>query len=169
LLRIAECGSLNRMSKLNANELRFEYDDDDPDGFRAGLKRFGKTLGAAATGMSIYELPPGQAICPYHYEYGEEEWLVVLEGAPSLRTPAGTSALEPWDVCVFPVGPQGAHGVRNETEDIVRVLMFSEVRHPAATVYPDSDKVGVWTGNEDDSAMFRRGSKVEYYTDEPGV
>jgi uncharacterized cupin superfamily protein len=77
--------------------------------------------------------------------------------------------LEPWDVCVFPAGREGAHGVRNETDDIVRVLMFSEVMHPAATVYPDSDKIGVWTGNEDDSGMFRRGSKVEYYTDEPGI
>ena len=79
------------------------------------MKRFGKKLGAAATGMSIYELPPGQAICPYHYEYAEEEWLVVLEGTPTLRTPEGSSELAPWDVCVFPVGPGGAHGVRNES------------------------------------------------------
>ena len=47
--------------------------------------------------------------------------------------------------------------------------MFSDVKWPAATVYPDSDKVGVWVGNEDDSAMFRRATKVEYYTDEPGL
>ena len=157
------------MSKLNANELQFEYDTEDPEGFRAGMKRFGKTLGASATGMSIYELPPGQAICPYHYEYAEEEWLVVLEGTPTLRTPAGTSRLEPWDVCVFPVGPDGAHSVRNETDEVARVLMFSDVKHPAATVYPDSDKIGIWTGNEDDTAMFRRATKVEYFTDEPGT
>ena len=157
------------MSKLNVSELDFEYDPEDPEGFRAGMKRFGKRLGAAATGMSIYELPPGQAICPYHYEYAEEEWLVVLEGTPTLRTPEGASELAPWDVCVFPVGPGGAHGVRNESASVARVLMFSEVKWPAATVYPDSDKIGVWTGNDDDSAMFRRASKVEYYTDEPGV
>ena len=157
------------MSKLNASELDFEYDPDDPEGFRAGMKRFGKKLGAAATGMSIYELPPGQAICPYHYEYAEEEWLVVLEGTPTLRTVDGESVLAPWDVCVFPVGPSGAHGVRNETSEPARVMMFSDVKWPAATVYPDSDKVGVWTGNEDDNAMFRRATKVEYYTDEPGL
>ncbi len=156
------------MSKLNASELDFEYDPEDPEGFRAGMKRFGKQLGAAATGMSIYEIPPGQAICPYHYEYAEEEWLIVLEGTPTLRTPEGSSALEPWDVCVFPVGPSGAHGVRNEGSSVVRVMMFSEVKWPAATVYPDSDKIGVWTGNDDDNAMFRRATKVEYFTDEPG-
>ena len=167
--RAAACGSLHGMSKLNASEMEFEYDAEDPEGFRAGMKRFGKKLGAAVTGMSIYEIPPGQAICPYHYEYAEEEWLVVLEGTPTLRTPEGSSELAPWDVCVFPVGPSGAHGVRNEGSSVARVMMFSEVKWPAATVYPDSDKIGVWTGNDDDSAMFRRATKVEYYTDEPGL
>ena len=150
------------MNKLNVSELEFEYDADDPDGFRSGLKRFGKRLGAAATGMSIYELPPGQAICPYHYEYAEEEWLVVLEGTPTLRTPSGSSVLSPWDVCLFPVGPDGAHGVRNETSGVVRVMMFSEVRTPAVTVYPDSDKIGAFTGN-DDTALFPRSARVEYF------
>ena len=157
------------MNKLNVSELEFAYDPEDPEGFRAGMKRFGKKLGAAVTGMSIYELPPGQAICPYHYEYAEEEWLVVLEGTPSLRTPNGSSQLAPWDLCVFPTGPAGAHKVTNETSETVRVMMFSEVKTPAATVYPDSDKIGVFVGNEDDTAMFRRREKVEYYTDEPGV
>jgi len=150
------------MNKLNVSELEFEYDADDPEGFRSGLKRFGKRLGAAATGMSIYELPPGQAICPYHYEYAEEEWLVVLEGTPTLRTPSGSSVLSPWDVCLFPVGPDGAHGVRNETSAVVRVMMFSEVRTPAVTVYPDSDKIGAFTGN-DDTALFPRSARVEYF------
>ncbi|MBC7461656.1 MAG: hypothetical protein H7287_09875 [Thermoleophilia bacterium] len=39
----------------------------------------------------------------------------------------------------------------------------------AATVYPDSDKVGIWTGNPDDDGLFRRASRVEYFTDQPGV
>jgi len=162
-------GSLQGMNKLNVSEMDFEYDAEDPDGFKAGMKRFGKRLGAAVTGMSIYELPPGQAICPYHYEYAEEEWLVVLEGTPTLRTPSGSSVLAPWDVCVFPTGPDGAHGVRNETDATARVMMFSEVKTPAATVYPDSDKIGVFVGNEQDTGLFRRREAVEYYTDEPGV
>ena len=159
------------MSRLNANDGDFEYEADDPEGFKAGMKRFGKTLGASTTGVSIYELPPGQAICPYHYEYAEEEWLVVLEGTPTLRTPEGSSQLQPWDVCFFPTGPEGAHGVRNETNTTARVMMFSDLKWPAATVYPDSDKVGIHIPepNREDGGMFRRSSKVEYFTDEPGV
>jgi len=68
------------MPRLNIASPEFHYDDADPEGFRAGMFRFGPKLGAKETGASVYELPPGQSICPYHYEYGEEEWLLVLEG-----------------------------------------------------------------------------------------
>jgi uncharacterized cupin superfamily protein len=155
------------MDIVNVDELDYGFDSSDPEGFRAGMKRLGPLVGAQRTGMSLYELPPGQAICPYHYEYGEEEWLVVLEGEPTLRLPEGTRRLRPWDVCAFPVGPDGAHGVRNETDAVVRVLMFSEVRVPAATVYPDSDKIGIWTGNKADDVMVPRTAGVPYYDAEP--
>lgn len=146
----------------------FAYDPDDPDGFRSGMLRMGKQLGADQLGASVYELPPGQAICPYHHEYAEEEWLIVLEGRPTLRHPEGRDVLEQWDVVVFPTGPEGAHGVRNETDAPVRVLMFSTVRHPAATVYPDSDKIAIWTGNKNDDVIVKRASGVDYFEGEAG-
>jgi hypothetical protein len=37
---------------------------------------------------------------------------------------------------------------------------------PTATVYPDSDKVGIWTGDPESSLLARRSSKVEYYDGE---
>jgi uncharacterized cupin superfamily protein len=154
------------MRRLNVAAPRFEYDGEDPEGFRSGIARLGKLLGAKETGISVYEIPPGQSICPYHYEVGEEEWLLVLEGTPTLRDPEGSEQLDPWDVVLFPRGPEGAHGVRNETEESVRVLMFSTVIHPTATVYPDSDKIGIWTGNPADDVMVRKGSSVDYYDGE---
>ena len=39
-----------------------------PDGFRRNSTRVGALLGATQTGLSVYELPPGQAVSPYHYE-----------------------------------------------------------------------------------------------------
>jgi uncharacterized cupin superfamily protein len=154
------------MRKINIASPDFTYDGDDPEGFRAGMFRFGQLVGATRTGTTVYELSPGQAICPYHYEYGEEEWLIVLAGRPTLRRPDGSETLEPWDVVCFPPGPDGAHGVRNDTDETVRVLMYSTVSHPAATVYPDSDKIGIWTGNRDDDLMVRRSSGVDYYAGE---
>ncbi len=154
------------MNRTNIANPSFEYDADDPEGFRSGLARLGPQLGATRTGTSIYELPPGQALCPYHYEWAEEEWLVVLEGRPTLREPDGTTELEPWDIVCFPPGPQGAHGLRNETGDTVRVMMYSTVVYPAVTVYPDSDKIGVWTADRSDNVMVRRSSGVDYFDGE---
>lgn len=156
------------MRKVNIRSPEFSYDADDPDGFKAGMFRFGPLLGAKQMGASVYELPPGEALCPYHYEYAEEEWLLVLEGTATVRHPEGSEELEPWDVACFEPSPDGAHQVRNDSEETVRIMMFSTVVHPAATVYPDSDKIAVWTGNKDDDLIVRRSAGVDYYDGEPG-
>jgi uncharacterized cupin superfamily protein len=146
----------------------FTYDPADPEGFRAGMFRLGPDLGAEATGTSLYEIPPGQALCPYHYEYGEEEWMLVLEGRPTVRTPEGTEQLERLEIVFFTTGPSGAHQVRNDTDDPVRILMWSNVVLPTATAYPDSDKIGVWTGDKAEDAIVPRSSAVDYYAGESG-
>ncbi len=154
------------MQKITIANPQFEYDPEDMDGFKCGMFRVGKTLGAKQTGTSVYQIPSGQALCPYHYEYGEEEWLLVLEGRPSVRHPGGTDQLDQWDLVFFATGPEGAHRIQNDTDETVRVMMYSTVTHPAATVYPDSDKIGIWTGNPDDDVIVKRSSGVEYYEGE---
>ncbi|HEX8159642.1 MAG TPA: cupin domain-containing protein [Solirubrobacteraceae bacterium] len=154
------------MRRVNLAEPDFTYDDSDPDGFHGAMFRVGPQLGARRTGATLYEIPPGQAVCPYHYEYGEEEWLLVLDGRPSVRDPEGTQQLQAHDMVFFPTGPEGAHKVLNETDETARVLMWSTVVLPTATVYPDSDKIGVWTGHPDDDIMVERSSGVDYYRGE---
>ncbi len=154
------------MRHVNVASPKFTYDPEDAEGFRAGTFRCGPDVGASRLGATVYELPPGEAVCPYHYEYSEEEWLLVLEGRPTVRHAEGSEQLSPWDVVCFPVGPEGAHGVRNETDETVRVLMFSEVEYPAVTVYPDSDKIGVYTPGRRDNVIVRRSSSVDYYDGE---
>ena len=151
------------MQRVNLSSPSFKYDSSDPEGYRSGMYRMGADLGATETGTSIYELPPGQAVCPYHYEHAEEEWLLVLEGRPSVRTPDGTEQLDPLDIVFFPRGPEGAHQVRNDTADVVRVLMWGSVVYPAVSVYPDSDKIGVWTKDRVDNILVTRDSGVEYF------
>ncbi len=151
------------MRRLSISDPDFAYGADDPEPFRAGMFRLGTQVGARDTGMSVYELPPGQALCPYHYEYGEEEWLLVLEGRPTVRAADATEELSPFDVVFFPKGPEGAHQVRNDSDRPVRVLMWSSVVHPTATAYPDSDKVGVWTGDKAEDLMTTRASAVGYF------
>jgi uncharacterized cupin superfamily protein len=94
----------------------------------------------------VYELRPGKRVCPYHWHFGEEEWLLVVSGAPTLRTPEGEQVLRAWDVAVFVTGEAGAHEVRNDTDEPVRVVMLSSVSDPEVCVYPDSGKVSAHAG-----------------------
>jgi uncharacterized cupin superfamily protein len=120
-----------------------------------------RAVGSADTLMFIYDLEPGQSQGPYHYEY-EEEWLLVIDGTVVLRTPDGEHTLERGDLVWFPAGPAGAHKLTNRSESSARTLMFSNSRAPAVSVYPDSDKIGVFPGNEADELIFKRSTAVPW-------
>ena len=132
-----------------------------PDGFRRNSTRVGTLLGAARTGLSVYELPPGQAIGPYHYQDPAEEWLLVVSGTPTLRHPGGEDQLEAWDIVFFPSGPAGAHLVRNSSESPARVAMFSSIAEVGAVVYPDSDMIQIFTTDGEDDLVVKRSSAVD--------
>ena len=152
------------MARANVFTSEFEYDGDDPDGYRAGMARVGKQAGGEELAVKLFEIPPGQSLCPYHYEY-VEEWLIVLDGAVIVRVPDGEQRLERGDVVRYPAGPDGAHKVTAAGADAARVLMFSSATEPAVAVYPDSDKIGVWPGNRQDNAMLRREDGHREYWD----
>jgi len=119
-------------------------DESDPPGFQARAAQLGPMLGAARVGMTVYELPPGQAVCPYHFHWGDEEWLIVVAGTPTVRTPEGETVLDAGDVVCFPVGPAGAHRINNAGDETARVALFSNTHEFGIIEYPDSDKVGIW-------------------------
>jgi uncharacterized cupin superfamily protein len=157
------------MSRPNVFDATFHYDDDDPTGYESGQAQIGRDAGGRENVVKLFELPAGQALCPYHYEY-VEEWLIVLDGdGVVIRTPdAAEERLAKGDIVCFAAGPDGAHKVANHGQDTARVLMFSSAHEPAVAVYPDSDKVAVWSGNEDDKFRFRRrDGGVDYWADEP--
>jgi uncharacterized cupin superfamily protein len=154
------------MARPNVFDERFEYDANDPAGYRSGMNPVGAAAGGTELIVRAFEIPEGQSLCPYHYEY-VEEWLVVLRGELELRGPDGTSTVRDGDVVCFPAGPSGAHKLTNAVRDSARVLMFSSAAKPAVSVYPDSDKIGVWTGRRDDDLMVRRADgSVPYYDGE---
>jgi uncharacterized cupin superfamily protein len=137
------------------------------DGFRwretwVGAER----IGAERIGGSLYELPPGERTFPYHFHYGNEEWLLVVTGEPTLRSPEGERRLRPGDVVCFPAGPDGAHLIRNDTDQPTRILMLSTLRKPDVVRYLDSDKLGPRPGVQEDSLNFLRGDAVDYWEGE---
>ena len=125
--------------------------------------------GGARWGGTIYELRPGERICPYHWHAAEEEWLLVLSGAPTLRAPDGEQALRPWDVVVFRRGADGAHEVRNDGAEPLQVLMLSSRSEPEICVYPDSGKIGAFHLAEDGTLTGLRNrpeNNIEYFDGE---
>ena len=154
------------MHRINLHQAKFEYDDEDPAGYRAGAVQVSRALDATETAVKWFEIPAGENLCPYHYEY-TEEWLLVLEGEVAIRVPEGEETADAGSVVRFPAGPEGAHKLTNRGQAPARVLMWSSSREPAVSVYPDSDKIGVWTGNERDDLMLRRADgHVPYYDGE---
>jgi uncharacterized cupin superfamily protein len=148
----------------NVRSLKLESDPSDPAGYRARARRVGPLLEGRRVGATVYELDPEQSICPYHYEVGDEEWLLVIDGRPTLRHPEGEDVVAPGDVVCFPSGPDGAHKLTNHTEETVRLMIFSTKNEPSIAFYPDSLKIGVWPPGK----LFREDDAVDYWEGELG-
>ena len=147
---------------VNVHEVSATANESDPIGYVAPQAAIGPMIGATALGATVYDLAQGEGVCPYHYEHGFEEWLIVLSGTPTLRDPDGEHVLEPGDVVLFPEGPEGAHKVSNDAAGIARVLIASNKGEPGVVVYPDSGKVGVWPLDK----IFRLEDAVDYWDGE---
>ncbi len=155
------------MRRVNLYEAELNVDDDPPGYDALPYLKIGPAVGAERMAGTYVEMPPGRAVCPYHYELGEEEWLIVLEGRPSVRHPGGTERVDPGDVVCFVAGPDGAHQIFNEGKETVRAVIVSTRVMPAVAVYPESNKVGVFSETDPKKLMFRQSDAVDYYEGEP--
>ena len=150
------------------NLLSVEFPPEEgepPEGHQfRGLSLTGE-VGASLTGMGVYEIEPGNAVWPYHFELVEEEWLIVVAGEVTLRTPEGERRLRAGDVACFPAGPAGAHAVRNDGDAVARIAMPSSAApYGDAVVYPDSGKFRIGGGGFNHRG--RLGDEVPYWEGE---
>jgi uncharacterized cupin superfamily protein len=129
------------VSKASITDPVFDEVREHP-GFNCLRARLGRQAGSEKLSMSLWDLPAGEAAYPYHFHLAEEELVVLLEGAPSLRTPAGWREMEEGEVASFRVGEEGAHQIVNRTEEPVRFLAISN-QQPDIVVRPDSESVSV--------------------------
>jgi uncharacterized cupin superfamily protein len=140
--------------------------EEEHEGFRFRDAWIGARLGAELIGGSVYEIDPGKKLWPYHLHHANEEWLIVLRGQPTLRTPEGERELVEGDVACFPRGAAGAHQVSNRTDVPVRVLMLSTMLVPEILEYPDSDKVGARDAKGERLFLTRQGEPADYWDGE---
>ncbi len=152
----------------NINDPLFDEPREHP-GFVCQRARLSRQAGSERLGLSLWEVPPGEAAYPYHHHLTEEELVVVLEGQPSLRTPDGWRDLMEGEVVAFPRGEHGGHQLVNRTSTTVRFLAFSPSGEPDIVIYPDSGKLGAFERLPDGGglrAMFRLTDTVDYHDGE---
>ncbi len=145
------------MCRVNLHRPEYEH-SSERKGYRWRTARIGARIGAERIGGSLYELGDGERTFPYHLHHGMEEWLVVVDGSPTVRTPDGERVLRRGDVLCFPPGPAGAHQVRGPGV----VLLLSANTAPETVEYLDSGKVGARPPGK----MFRVGDAVDYWEGE---
>ena len=144
-----------------------EWDrSEDRPGWRSKAVRVGSRIGGELIGGGLYELEPGDRLWPYHTHHANEEWLLVVGGQPTLRTPEGEHALREGDVVAFPRGNEGLHQVSNRTAAPVRVLMLSTLIMPELVQYPDSGKFGAMSGRGQRVLLSRPGPMLDYWDGE---
>jgi uncharacterized cupin superfamily protein len=147
------------------------YTDDwdetrDREGWRIKEAFVGHHIGGALIGASMSEIEPGNRHWPYHSHHANEEWVIVLRGEPTLRTPEGEQALKEGDVVCFARGNDGAHQIINRTDSPARVLLLSSMVGPDIVEYLDTDKIFA-TNVDGKPIMFARpGPTVEYWEGE---
>jgi uncharacterized cupin superfamily protein len=144
-----------------------EWDETrDREGWRMKESFVGEHIGSALLGASMCEVEPGNKMWPYHTHYANEEWALVVRGAPTLRTPEGERVLKEGDVVCFPRGDGGAHQIINRTDAPVRVLMLSSMIAPDIVHYPDTGKIGAKNAEGEHIMFSRPGPNVDYWEGE---
>ncbi len=102
------------------------------------VARVGAEAGAKELAANVYELDPGAVGSALHIHNANEELLLVLAGALSLRGPDGTQLLPTGAVVAFPRGLAGAHSLVNQTDAPVRYLVVSTTNRPDVVEYPET-------------------------------
>jgi uncharacterized cupin superfamily protein len=138
----------------------------DREGWRARGASVGRRVGGELIGASMSEVEPGDKLWPYHTHYLNEEWVIVLRGEPTLRTPEGEQVLKEGDVVCFPRGKAGAHQLSNRTDAPVRVLMLSSMIPGEIIEYLDTGKILAKDAQDEDVMFARPGPEVEYWEGE---
>jgi uncharacterized cupin superfamily protein len=143
--------------RVNLLAPQFDH-SSERDGYRWRGARVRQGVGSEQISACLYELGDGQRSNPYHFHHGIEEWLLVVEGSPLVRTPDGERVLRSGDALCFPVGPCGGHQVTGPGT----VLIVSTNRVPDSIEYPDSGKIEV----RPPGTIFRSAESVDFWDGE---
>ena len=148
--------SIDNIAKSHKNE---------HDGYEYYRRKFIPFGDAKNSLISVYEIPPKKAAYPYHFHHNNEETYYIISGEGILRTPDGERKVCAGDFLFFPTGEKGAHKLTNSSDtDNLVYIDFDVVHDVDITVYPDSDKIGIWGMGI--NKIYSKDEDVDYYEGE---
>ncbi len=130
---------------LNLKDVPF-HDWTDPDGVRARIAWVGYRMGSRKLGFNLTVVPPGKSAFPYHVHHANEEMFFVLEGRGTIRIGKDRHPIRKGDFISLPPGRRYAHQIVNTSKRPLRFLAVSTMELPEVGEYPESGKIGVFTG-----------------------
>ena len=152
---------------INLNEL--EYLSDGP-GLPGKYAPIAEKIGAKKLGYNVSVCPPGKSVCPFHNHRINEEMFFILEGEGLLRFGNKEYPLRKFDfVACPPGGHEMAHQMINTGKADLKYIALSTMIREEVCEYPDSNKVGVFIGEQgtrEYRKLFIANTNVPYATGE---
>ena len=151
---------------FNLNGDEWDRVEERP-GWRSKDAWVGARIGAELIGGSMYELEPGDRLWPYHTHHANEEWLIVLRGRPTLRTPEGEQELDEGDVVVLPARQGGrSPGLERHRRRRFACSCSRRCSRPTSSSTRTAARFGASTRRASGSSEPFRGPDAEYWEGE---
>lgn len=138
---------------------------------RMQLRRLGAAAGGQMIGANLIEVPPGAISFPFHYHCATEEAIYVVRGSGVARIGEARVPVKAGDFIAFPVGPEHAHQMVNDSaEPLVYLCVSASAQKVDVVGYPDSGKVAATAGTFEKPIhrwISRQGESLDYWEGEP--
>ncbi len=155
---------------VNSDELEWVTTGMEGTRFEGKRKSLSQATGAQKLGMSVYRLAPGKRGFPRHCHYANEEAIYILAGQGTATIGEVSVPVGAGDYIALPCGEAHAHQLENRGAGDLIYLCASTMIEPDVVGYPDSGKIGVFTGaapggdkaERQISGFWRKGESVVY-------
>ena len=138
----------------------------DRDGWRIKAALVGQRIGGELIGATMSEVEPGNKLWPYHTHYLNEEWVIVLRGEPTIRTPEGETGAE-GRRCRLLSARQGRRASDHQPDGLADSRPDALLDDSREVIeYLDTGKVLAKDAKDDDIMFARPGPAVEYWEGE---
>ena len=131
---------------INIADLEYVSDGPNVPGKSASVATL---IGAKKLGYNVSLCPPGKSVCPFHNHHVNEEMIFILQGDGTLRFGDQSYSLQSGDfVACPPGGREVAHQIINTGTVDLKYIALSTLLDEEICEYPDSNKVGVFVGEQ---------------------